>query len=694
LPGAGVTEATAGEQGTLETREDAGEGDRGKAKLWLDAIDLQRKEDEKWRKRAGSTYNVYRAEQAKAKGGSLYAVSQFNILYANTEILAPAVYNSAPVPDVRERWSDGDPIARDAARVVERSLAYTVDDGDIGSTLASVTKDMLLPGRGAARVRWDPPTEGTPYEKVGLETVQWDEFILGPAKQWAQVQWIAFKHYFTREDFVRLNPEIGEEIDLDCYVAGAEKMAAKADGEPVPDSFKRGECWEVWDKKMREVVFVAPAHRDEPLAVVPDPYGLRQFFPMPEPAYALRSTNSLLPVEPFRLYADLADELDALTRRMSALIRAIKWRGAYLDPSAGTFLTKFAELDDGEFAPIENPAGMMQNVGGLDKAFWTMPIEQASATLLQLQEHREQLKATIYEITGVSDILRGATNPNETLGAQQIKERNGSLRVSAMQEEIARFSRDALRMMAELLAEKVAPETLSAMSGMQPDPQVFQLLRQDVLRCFRIDVETDSTIRADLQRQQANIGLFIQGLGAFIAAVAPAVQSGMMPLPLVAEMVSSFSRPFRLGRKVDEMLDQLPQMAMQQMAATGGVPPGAPAAPDPAAEAQNAQADRDHDMQKHTMTLNHQKEMEQMKAQAANPDMVGMQQVLGVVGQALTSLLQAGEATAHGAMQAAQAMDRQATMIEQAAQHAASPKLVQRDPGGNIAVLHPAVRQA
>jgi hypothetical protein len=78
------------------------------------------------------------------------------------------------------------------------------------------------------------------------------------------------------------------------------------------------------------------------------------------------------------------------------------------------------ESGDNDGVAAESARAYMAN-GGLEKAIWWMPIEQLAAVLQQLYLARDQAKATIYEITGISDILRGATNPNETLGAQQLK---------------------------------------------------------------------------------------------------------------------------------------------------------------------------------------------------------------------------------------------------------------------------------
>src|SRR5690348_4841834 len=57
-----------------------------------------------------------------------------------------------------------------------------------------------------------------------------------------------------------------------------------------------------------------------------------------------------------------------------------------------------------------------------------------------------------YQITGLSDIIRGLSDPNETATAQQIKGQFSVLRISDAQTEVQRFCRDVIRICAEIIA--------------------------------------------------------------------------------------------------------------------------------------------------------------------------------------------------------------------------------------------------
>lgn len=579
-------------QGVYETPSDAGDDQRGAVKLWLDAITLARKTEEDWRKRGDGAVDRYRDE----KSGS---AKRFNILYANTQILVPSLYNSTPEPDVRRRYGDADPVGKVAAQVLERGIGYSLDMYDFDSVMRACVLDMVLPGRGVARVRYDPKIadDKLAAQDVQCEYVDWRDFILGPGRQWFEVPWVGFEHRLTREQLIEQFDDIGRTMPMDVVT---DSDMRNKDVRDVPDIFKRATVYEIWDKRAREVLFLAVTVPDRLLRRVPDPLGLREFWPVPRPVHDVMDSGSLVPLVPYELYKAQADELDRVTARINALVNMCRYRG--LRDASLQEIRQLAEAKDGDFVPVDNAMQYMGATGGggLERAMWVTPIETIAKVIVQLEAHRASVKETIYEITGLSDILRGATNANETLGAQQIKFQSGSLRIQDRQREVQRFARDLIRLKAEILAEKFEPEALATMTGMQlptaemkamaqqamqaqqPGQQPQQLppemaemlaqptwdevmgvLRSDAMRGYRVDIETDSTIQADVSRNQQNAAQFVQGFGQFITAVGPAVQAGVMPMDSATDLLTSFARHFKLGRQAEDALERMGQEARQ-----------------------------------------------------------------------------------------------------------------------------------
>ncbi len=563
-------------EGTLERREtpeDRQKADAAEVKLWLDALRLADKEEEDWRKDADNVIKRYRGEKE-------YEHTRYRLLYANVQTEAPALYNSAPIPDIRRRFGDRDEDAKNISQALERCVSCQAEKADLDSVMEEMTLHRLLPGRAVTRIRHDREVmpDGYVKESISFEPIAWEDYRHGPAKRWADVPWQAFRLYLTREQLEDLiaeevggdTPELkkaaklqavalAQKIPLNATTAGARK---EGDGSQPPTVFKRAEVWQIWDKDTRRIVYVCPDYKDAPVARVGDTLELEQFFPNPRPMLAMRSPDSLVPVTEYSQYAKLADDLEEMTVRLATLVRAVRARGVAAK-ELGPAFAAMSDLDDGQVAASDEAFALAQN-GKISDAIWFWPLETIVAAIRELYLAREETKNLVYEVMGLSDILRGASNASETLGAQQIKAQWGSARLQRAQADVARFARDLFRLAVEVIATKFEPQSIMLASGVQLTPEQVQLMRRDVMREYRIDVETDSTIRADLTRHQENMGQFVQGFAALVQALGPVVQEGLMPGDVAAAILTGFARNFKLGKQAEDALERLGDQAMQQ----------------------------------------------------------------------------------------------------------------------------------
>jgi hypothetical protein len=125
---------------------------------------------------------------------------------------------------------------------------------------------------------------------------------------------------------------------------------------------------------------------------------------------------------------------------------------------------------------VENAAIPVQNwqtfieKGGVKGAVDWLPIKEMADTLMVLAESRERLKQELYEVTGIGDIIRGASDPDETATAQRIKGKFAGLRLEDKKDKVETFCRDAIELMVEVISEHFQPETWKLMTGLQlPD---------------------------------------------------------------------------------------------------------------------------------------------------------------------------------------------------------------------------------
>lgn len=527
---------------------------------WLDRIASVDKDKRLhgWVKDAEEAEKAYLCDDTGEKGGT---VPDFNILHSNVETIVPAIYNSTPVPDIRPRHGGRDPIMKLVSDVYERVIAVQIDDSRLDAEVEKASQDAFVAGRGVVRVRFDADVSdmGIANERLMFEVVPWADYREGPAKRWENVPWVAYAHWLSREQLAKIE---------DAAFASAYKDAGE-------DESVEGKVWEIWCKASGKVYFVT--ENGKLIKETDDPLGLTGFFPQAEPVQPIMGTGNRVPVCPYKVYRRLAIELDNVTGRINKLTSALRARGV----SAGDLgiMEAIRDLDDGDIGAAANAENLMAQ-GGLEKAIMWWPLDKIIVTIRELYVQREQTKQAIYEITGISDIVRGASEAGETATAQQIKTQWGSLRIKKMQRLIERQVRDLFVICAEIIAGKFSVETLQAASGIQI-PQEAMALLQKPLDHYRINVESDSTIRADVARNREEMTNFLGGTAQFFSSMAPLVQSDAQAAEPIAAIYGSFAKQFNLGREAEDALEQLVERAREK----------AKEPPQPSPEAQAMQAD-------------------------------------------------------------------------------------------------------
>ncbi len=445
------------------------------AAFWHTQLDCAAQREEKWRKSGDEIQCRYMDDRNHYEGGGQFE-KRINILWANTEVQKGALFNSLGKPDVRRSFplpGKRNKIARTAALVMERALVACANRYDPDVQIEGAVEDNLLPGRGQCWLTYEPTVgtdeSGAPiitYQTVKVEHIEWKSFRHGNGSSWDDVPWVAREHLFTKTDLKkRWGEKLGERIDAIPVnqVVDDENINAEArkDG-----SFKRARVWEIWYKPEGIRVYVADGF-DEELEREEDPYKLEGFYPCPRPLYAVKTTSSLTPRPEFLQYKDQADELDRVNTRIWKLLEKLKYCGVY-DGSAedADALKDIGKLQDGEFKPYKNFAALKEG-GGLAAAFQARDLAPIAATVQALAQRAIELLQAIYEITGISDIMRGSSDSNETLGAQKLKANFGSGRLQRKQKDVQRFVKALYRMKAEIIAEHFEREQLEAMTGIQ-----------------------------------------------------------------------------------------------------------------------------------------------------------------------------------------------------------------------------------
>lgn len=433
------------------------------ASKWQQELTRYEKWSSDWRKKSEKLLKLYSRQQHDTS-----SKRKFAMLWANTEVMKPAVQSRPPVPQVSRRYKDKDKVGRIAAELLERSLSFSYEENDIGSTLNMVRDDVLLPGRGTAWVRVQD-TGGN--QKLIVDYIHWNDFYHQPARVWKEVGWVGKRSFMSKADVrKRFGKKIAKEINLDHSVAS--ETSTGMDDDPTKGIQAKATIFEIWDKTSGKVYFISKNH-PVPLEVS-DPFlNLKDFWPCPKPVYSTITNESLIPTSDYAYYKDQAEQIDNLTARIDALTDSLKRIGFYpagADADVQQAIERALRPGvENQMIPVESWAAFAEKGG--TSIIVMLPIKEVAETIQSCIEVRAQLIADVYQITGISDVLRGATDPDETATAQQLKSQWGSIRIRDRQAALAAFARDITRISCEIMAENFDFMTLREMANMMPKEQ-------------------------------------------------------------------------------------------------------------------------------------------------------------------------------------------------------------------------------
>jgi len=602
---------------------------------YLRVIGTYENEFAKWQARVKKLVKRYR-DDTRGSGGN--ETAKFNILWSNVQTLIPAVYAKLPKADVSRRFGDNDPVGRVAAQLVERAIDFEIEHyPDFRSTMKYDVEDRFLGGRGTAWVRYEPhvapigveddgvsitsaieqgegappPLEEIEYERAPVDYVHWKDFGHSQGRTWEEVGQVWRWVYMTREALVeRFGEEMARQIPTD---QGPETLNAYRDSKR---QYNLAKICELWDKETLKVYWLSKG-MSHFIDVRDDPLNFEGFFPCPKPLYATTTSDNLVPVPDFVLYQDQAMELDILSDRIDGLVKALRVRGVY-DASQPALQRLMTEGDNNALIPVDKWAAFSEK-GGLKGSVDLLPLDTIAQALIQCYQARADIKGQIYEITGISDIIRGQSAASETATAQQIKGQYAGLRLRSMQEDVALFATEVIRLKAQVMCMRYQPQTILAYSAAEQMsdadkaliPQALQLIRDKPLRNFRIDIAADSLVQIDEAQEKQDRLQFLQAFGGFLQQALPVGQASPELVPVMMDLLKYGVQAFKASRPLEGTIDA----ATEQLKQIAAQPRENPAAQQAQMEAQAEQAKSQMLMQIEQAKLQQSAQVEALKAQ-------------------------------------------------------------------------------
>lgn len=570
---------------------------------WEAEIAASKKEKEDFCKRAEETTkrflddrNAYDADKKK-----------FNVFWANTNIMKSALYSQIPKASVARKYTDyRDDVARVAALVLERTLQTDLNDplDNFNGVMKQAVFDRLVPGLATAWLRLETDTEdipeseggqisddtsslvpgpagssdGFPLEKattqedasqpaqplkkikeqrVAIDYVHWRDFFWSPCRTWAERRWVARGVPMSYPKFVK---RFGEDLaKLTSFSTNPTKRDTDTQVKIDQNIVEQVYVYEIWDREERKCIWYTPSC-PKILDSKPDYLNLTVFEPCPEPMFANVTNDKLVPRPDFYMVQDQYYELDQLNGRISKINEAIKVVGVY-DKGNYTNMSNMLGSAENTLIPVDNWA-MFAEKGGLAGAVSWLPLADIINAQDRLMRAREEVKAQIYELTGISDIVRGASKASETLGAQEIKAQFASVRIKDLQDEVARFAGDILRIKAEIQVKHFDPLILIEKSGIRftdNDPYIVDaiaLLKSEQGFNWRVKIQPGSMAQADYALEKKDAIEFMSAASSFIGQAMP--MAAQMPeiKPVILGLFKWGIARFHNASDIEGMIDK------------------------------------------------------------------------------------------------------------------------------------------
>lgn len=582
------------------------------AATWISRIEKAEKKLQKYRDKCGTVTKEFTDDRS-----NLSEISKVNILWSNEQTTRPLIYARPPKSEIIKRFQDKGLAESLAAEIKERVTNFHIDNYDFHRVFLAARDDYSLYSRGVVWARYfadvkkvpgkriniqitSTAEDGAPdqilgengeeipldadvqtdeqgqmyyeaddgyddiqYEKVCLDYLHRDDFIHDPARNWEEVSWAGRKAYMDKAAVEkRFSKEIAESLLFE--------ESEESEDSKIPDN--KVCIYEIWDKSTKKVFWIHKEYSQAPLDEQPAPVSLRNFFPCAKPSYGTTTSDSLEPIPEFCLYQDLAYELNEISSRIRSIVTQIKVTGVY-DSTHSELMDILSAASDGMMLPVTNWAGLVRDKG-INSAFEVLDVAPYARVLEVLFAAREQLIAKITEVTGLSDIVRGYSKASETATAQELKGRYANLRIGSKQATFQDFVRETLEIVSDIIVEKFQPETLGMMAGVDQMseemqavfPQAIELLKNDVLSTYKLDVETDSTREIDQKLEKETTNELIRSLGVFMQSGFGLAKENPVVLPVISSMLLQLVRKAKGGRQLEGELESLVEQVKQQAA--------------------------------------------------------------------------------------------------------------------------------
>ena len=600
----------------VENKEDLthSKGDAGLVEIWTKEIENADKYEKKWQTEAGENFTVYNNEgQSEERYNVFWSNTQTlrPLLFSRlpktniTQRFLDSNETNRVASEMMERSidlylkdSDAETViskCRDDFLIGGRGVARVCYDPEKEITLESGEKEI-----------------DASEKKCRIEYVDWKDFRMSTDKEWSKVRWIAFRHYKTRDELVEdFGEKKGNAVALNATRLGEDKNKKNNN-----ELFSMAEVWEVWDKETKSCLFLTLNGGGILLSNDEDPYNLKDFFPIAAPLGSNSNPIDLRPIPLYRQYKTQAEELNTIDTRIRSLVEQCKATGLYSSIAEKSDMVGLFNGDDGTMTPMLSTGGQkiqdlvmfkplgeiiatiaqlndrkdrvifsIRDITGISDIVRGVTTASETATAQQLKGNfaisriQPLQKELEFWVRDLIRLLCELTVENYTI--EELAQMTQLKIVDILAIEKAQTAKlDALLKEAQSLTNPNNPEQVASLKQLneqakeqfkktmkkpledlkgyaitpEQGAELQKLIKDDKLRTFAIDVETDSTIKIDQQQEKTDRIEYIRSISEFSSSFFPLVQSGIITQDAFKQFMLFISKPYKVGRNVEESL--------------------------------------------------------------------------------------------------------------------------------------------
>ena len=562
-------------------------------RYWGEQLKASIKAREPWWKKSDKIVDRFIGNNGSQGANQAGNGFDLNLFHSNIKTLGDLLYGNTPKIDVSRRYAQAnDDVGRVSAEMMERLLNLDVanNGAEIDAVFRATLQDRLLSGLGCAKVRYTMKSEMAPVmgqdgqpmmgedgqpmmedklisEDAPIDYFYWADITWGWARNWAQVPWIGFRSYMTKDEVAeRWSDDVAEGLKYKTQTA-----SSSDDGERDEDkdsNTQKAEIWEIWCKETRKLHWISLGY-DKQLEEKDDILGLSGFYPVPPFFIANVTTKLYEPTPDFLLAQDLYNEVDKLQTRIAVITEAVKVVGVY-NASADNIKQLMKEGFDNDLIPVENWALFGENGGLAGQVAW-LPMQDIVGALQQLIQIRDQTIALLQQTTGMSDVMRGSLdNQYEGVGQTEAKTKFGSVRIQALQEQFARFAGDLMQIKAEVISRHFSPETIFKRSNMRYSvdedlvPQAIELIKNPDEARLRVDIRPESVAMIDHQALKGERTEYMNAVATYMQSATSMITADPAAKPFVLQLLQWGLAGFKGSSEIEGVLDKAIEASQKQ----------------------------------------------------------------------------------------------------------------------------------